>query len=78
VANTDEHLRELLKLPLEGRAHAAAVLLESLDGDAADPGAEGAWAVEIERRLALIDAGQAKLVPLEDAASRLRRAARAR
>jgi hypothetical protein len=30
MARADDHLRELLKLPLEERAHAAKILLESL------------------------------------------------
>jgi hypothetical protein len=34
------------------------------------------WAAEIERRLAKIDAGQAKMLPMDDAVARLHRAAR--
>jgi hypothetical protein len=37
---------------------------------------EQAWAVEIERRLSRIDAGQAKLVSVDEAVIRLQRAAR--
>jgi hypothetical protein len=37
---------------------------------------EQAWAVEIERRLSRIDAGQAKLVSMDEAVIRLQRAAR--
>ena len=57
------------------RAKLAARLVESLDGDI-DAGAEDAWAVEIERRLAKIDAGQAKPLSMDDAIARLHRAAR--
>ncbi len=73
----EEHIQELLKLPIEDRAHAAKLLLDSLDGDA-DVDAEDEWAVEIEGRLAKIDAGEAKLVPLDEAVARLSRAARGR
>jgi putative addiction module component (TIGR02574 family) len=76
MASLDEHLRELLKLPLEDRAYAARRLFESLEDDEADPDAETAWAAEIERRLAKHDAGQATLVTMDEAVERIRRAAR--
>ena len=63
-----------LALSEEDRAALAERLVESLDGDA-DPDAEAAWAVEIERRLANIEAGQSKAVPMDDAIGRLHRAA---
>jgi putative addiction module component (TIGR02574 family) len=59
------------------RARLVARLVESLDGEV-DPDAEGAWASEIERRLARIDAGQAKLMSMDEAVAGLRRAARTR
>jgi len=37
-----------------------------------------AWAAEIERRLAKIDAGEARLLSMDEAIARLRRAARGR
>jgi hypothetical protein len=37
-----------------------------------------AWAAEIERRLEKIDAGKARLLSMDEAIARLRRAARAR
>jgi len=77
MARAEEHIQELLKLPVEDRAHAAKLLLDSLDGDV-DPDAEDAWSVEIERRLAKIEAGEAKLVPMDEAVARLHRAARGR
>lgn len=76
MASLDEHLRELLKLPHEDRAYAAKRLFESLEDDEADPDAEAAWGAEIERRLARHDAGQATLVPMDEAVERIRRAAR--
>lgn len=66
-----------LALPEEERAKLARKLVESLDGDL-EPDAEEAWAAEIERRLAKIDAGEAKMLSMDDAVARLHRAARER
>ena len=77
MARAEEHIEELLKLPVEDRAHAAKLLLDSLDGDV-DPDAEDAWALEIERRLARIEAGESKLLSMDEAVARLHRAARGR
>jgi putative addiction module component (TIGR02574 family) len=63
--------------PKKDRGRLADKLVESLDRDA-DPDAEDAWAAEIARRLARIDAGQAKSVTMDEAVMRLRRAARGR
>ena len=75
MARAEEHLQALLKLPVEDRAHAAKLLLESLEGDI-DADAEAAWAAEIERRLARIQSGEATLISAADAAARIQRAAR--
>lgn len=75
MARIEEHIEELLKLPVEDRAQAAKVLLDSLDGER-DVGAEEAWAAEIERRIARIQAGQANLIASEDAIGRIQQAAR--
>ena len=53
-------LADALRLEAEARAELAAELLASLDGPE-DPAAEAAWAIEIQRRIAAIDAGTAKL-----------------
>ena len=58
-------LADALRLDLDARAEVAAELLASLDGPS-DPGAEAAWAVEIERRVAAIEAGTVKLKPWDD------------
>jgi putative addiction module component (TIGR02574 family) len=58
-------LADALRLDLEARAELVAELLASLDGPA-DPDAEGAWAREVERRVAAIEAGSAKLEPWKD------------
>jgi putative addiction module component (TIGR02574 family) len=75
VTRADEHIQALLQLPVEDRAHAAKRLLDSLDGDI-DPDTEDAWAREIERRLAKIQAGEATLITAASAAARIQRAAR--
>ena len=63
-------LADALRLDLDARAELAAELLASLDGPA-DPDAEAAWAVEIERRVAAIEAGTVKLEPWEDVKRRI-------
>jgi putative addiction module component (TIGR02574 family) len=57
-------LADALRLDVDARAELAAKLLASLDGPA-DPDAEAAWAVEIERRVAAIESGAVKLEPWE-------------
>jgi putative addiction module component (TIGR02574 family) len=63
-------LADALRLDLDARAEVAVELLASLDGPA-DPDAEAAWAVEIERRVAAIEAGTAKLESWEDVKRRI-------
>jgi putative addiction module component (TIGR02574 family) len=65
-------LAEALKLDPDARAEVAAELLASLDGPA-DPDAEAAWAAEIQRRVAEIEAGTAKLEPWEGVKRRIER-----
>jgi putative addiction module component (TIGR02574 family) len=65
-------LADALRLDLDARAEVAAELLASLDGPA-DPGTEAAWAVEIERRVAAIEAGTVKLEPWEDVKRRIQK-----
>jgi putative addiction module component (TIGR02574 family) len=62
-----------LELSEEERGRLAETLVQSLHADL-DPNAESAWASEIERRLARIDAGQASAIPMEEAVARMRRA----
>jgi putative addiction module component (TIGR02574 family) len=61
---------EALQLSAEERVRLADHLLASVAGD---PEVEEAWAEEVERRLAEVEAG-ATLIPLEDAVVRARRA----
>jgi hypothetical protein len=53
-------LAEALRLEPDSRAEVAAELLASLDGPA-DPDADAAWDAEIERRIAAIESGAARL-----------------
>ncbi|HUD24619.1 MAG TPA: addiction module protein [Burkholderiaceae bacterium] len=62
---------EAMKLTPEERAHLADRLLASLSEDAE---VEQAWAVEVERRIAEVEAGRAQVVPASDAISRARTA----
>jgi putative addiction module component (TIGR02574 family) len=63
-------LAEALRLDIDSRAELAAELLASLDGPA-DVDAEASWAVEIERRVAAIEAGTVKLEPWENVKRRI-------
>jgi putative addiction module component (TIGR02574 family) len=78
MARAEEHIQELLKLPLEDRAHAAKLLLDSLDDDPEDPEAEALRAVELTRRARAVRDGAADLVDEEEVrrrvAARLREA----
>ncbi len=55
---TERILQDALALPDDQRAELATRLLQSLDR-VVDPDAEEAWAIEIERRCAALDAGEA-------------------
>jgi putative addiction module component (TIGR02574 family) len=55
---TERILQDALALPDDQRAELATRLLQSLDRDG-DPDAEEEWAIEIERRCAALDAGEA-------------------
>ena len=63
-------LVEALRLDDESRAALAAELLASLEGPA-DPDAEEAWDVEIERRIEAIEAGTVPLEPWDDVRRRI-------
>ena len=69
---TEAVLADALRLDLDARAEVAAELLASLDGPA-DPDAETAWAVEITRRVAAIEAGTVNLEPWDDVKRRIER-----
>jgi putative addiction module component (TIGR02574 family) len=62
---TQQLLTAALSLPESERAELAASLIRSLDPEV-DPDAEAAWASEIQRRVASIDDGTARLIPWDD------------
>lgn len=70
------HVTELFErasiLSEKERATLAGLLIESLESEV-DPDVEEAWRVEIERRVAELDAGTAKTVPWEDVKAKLLR-----
>ena len=65
-------LADALRLDVPSRAQLAVELLGSLDGPT-DPGADAAWAVEIERRVTAIEAGTVKLEAWADVRGRIER-----
>ena len=72
IKGTEAVLADALRLDLDARAQVVTELLGSLDGPA-DLDAEAAWAVEIERRVAAIEAGTVKLELWEDVKRRVER-----
>lgn len=65
-----EILQEALGLPPEARAALADSLPGCLDTEV-DSDAEQAWREEVERRVAALDEGRARLVPWEEIRRRL-------
>jgi putative addiction module component (TIGR02574 family) len=72
MKNAQTVLDDALRLDADARADVAAELLASLEGPS-DPDAEAAWATEIARRVAAVDAGTAKLEPWESVRRRIER-----
>ena len=62
--------REAAELTDQDRAALAGLLIESLEGEP-DPDVDAAWAAEIEKRVAELDAGDAKAIPWEEVRQRL-------
>jgi putative addiction module component (TIGR02574 family) len=62
--------REASELSEKDRADLAGLLIGSLDSEA-DQDLDEAWAVEIERRVAEIEAGTVKSIPWEEVRQRL-------
>ena len=63
-------LVEALRLDVQARVEIASKLLASLDGPP-DPGAEQAWAAEIERRVQALEAGTEPLESWNDIKRRI-------
>lgn len=70
MLKTDELLNEVMSLPVELRAQLADALLQSLNPAQAE--IDELWAAEAERRVAEIEAGQAKLIPGDQVFAKLR------
>lgn len=70
MLKTDELLNEAISLPVELRAQLADALLKSLNPARAE--IDELWAAEAERRVAEVEAGQAKLIPGEEVFAKLR------
>jgi putative addiction module component (TIGR02574 family) len=62
--------RDAAELSERDRATLAGLLIESLESEP-DPEVEAAWAAEIERRVAELDAGAVKTIPWEQVRQRL-------
>ena len=77
MSTTETHVRELLKLPLEERARAARILLESLDDARPESGVAEAQAQEIARRLQGLADGSAKLLDWDEVREKVRARLRA-
>jgi putative addiction module component (TIGR02574 family) len=65
-------LADALQLDVKARADLAAELLASLDGPS-DPGAEEAWAAEIERRTKRLEAGTESVESWDETKRRIER-----
>jgi putative addiction module component (TIGR02574 family) len=63
-------LRDALTLDDRDRAAIAGLLIDSLETEP-EEGVEEAWAVEIDKRAALMDSGQIKNIPWEKVRARL-------
>ena len=62
--------KEASELSEEDRADLAGLLIESLEGEP-DDDVDAAWAAEIKRRVAELDAGTVKSIPWEEVRQRL-------
>jgi putative addiction module component (TIGR02574 family) len=67
ASNAEKLLQEALSLSEEARVDLAEALLESVEHEPADEGADAAWSAEAKRRLAEVRSGTVKPVPWEDA-----------
>jgi putative addiction module component (TIGR02574 family) len=71
MATVEDHIKELLKLPVEDRAHAAKLLLDSLDDEAEDSNAEALRSAELTRRARAVGDGTAELVDADEVRRRV-------
>ena len=73
LAELEKKARELSR---EERAELALILLESLDITEDQAAVDESWRVEIERRVAKYERGEAKVIPGEDVFAEARRITR--
>lgn len=69
---TSELLAKAMELSPNQRGLLIDRLVETLDDEPADPGAEEAWAHEIKRRVDDIRSGKVKLIPGEEVLQELK------
>jgi len=65
-----EVLKDVRRLPPDDLDWLIGELIQPEDG-ASDAEIDAAWKVEVERRVAEIDAGTAEMIPLEDVLARM-------
>lgn len=65
-----ELFEEAMRLAPEERAALIRLLIDTLDAES-EEGAERAWRVEVERRIAELDSGEVEAVPWEELRARL-------
>lgn len=70
--STEAVLAEALRLDVDARAELAAEILASLD-QPGDPHGEAAWTAEIDRRIAAVKSGEARLEPWDKLKRRIER-----
>lgn len=66
----NELFREAATLPEQDRATLAGLLIDSLEGEP-ESDVDAAWDVEIQKRVAEVEAGTVKTVPWEEVQRRL-------
>ena len=71
MPRVEEHIQELLKLPVEDRARAAKLLLDSLDEEPDDVDAEALRVAELARRARAVADGTAELIDAEEVRRRI-------
>lgn len=70
LSKTKDIFRDATELSEHDRATLAGLLIESLEAEP-DSEVEAAWAAEIERRVAELDAGAVKTIPWDEVRQRL-------
>jgi putative addiction module component (TIGR02574 family) len=71
MPRVEEHIQELLKLPIEDRARVAKLLLDSLDEEPDDVDAEALRVAELARRVRAVADGTAELIDAEEVRRRI-------